>query len=110
LILLSRLGGPDFALNPDLIERAEATPDTVITLVSGNKYVVRQTLDELVELICLDRAEVISAAEQLSGGRNSGNGNGHEPSRETARTSRYAVRGRELSAVPAIVPLHPKEG
>ena len=57
LIQLSRLGGPDFALNPDLIERAEATPDTVVTLVSGNKYVIRQSLDELVELICLDRAE-----------------------------------------------------
>jgi uncharacterized protein YlzI (FlbEa/FlbD family) len=66
LILLSRLGGPDFALNPDLIERAEATPDTVVTLVGGNKYVVRQTIDELIELICLDRAQIIAAAEKLN--------------------------------------------
>lgn len=66
LILLSRLGGPDFALNPDLIERAEATPDTVVTLVSGNKYVIRQSIDELVELICLDRAGVLAAAEYLN--------------------------------------------
>ena len=47
LILLSRLGGPVFALNPDLIERAESTPDTVVTLVGGNKYVIRETLDEV---------------------------------------------------------------
>ncbi|MDQ1717392.1 MAG: Flagellar and Swarming motility protein, partial [Pseudonocardiales bacterium] len=33
LIILRRLSGPQFALNPDLIERAEATPDTVVTMV-----------------------------------------------------------------------------
>ena len=37
MILLTRLNGPPFALNADLIERAEATPDTVITLVDGTK-------------------------------------------------------------------------
>jgi flagellar protein FlbD len=66
LIILSRLGGPEFALNPDLIERAEATPDTVITLVGGNRYVVRQSIPELIALVRMARAEVISTAEALS--------------------------------------------
>ena len=37
MILLTRLNGPVFALNPDLVERADSTPDTVITLVDGTK-------------------------------------------------------------------------
>ena len=51
LILLRRLGGPVFTLNPDLIERAEATPDTVVTLTSGNKLIVRDTMDEIRDRI-----------------------------------------------------------
>ena len=64
-MLLRRLGGPLFTLNPDLIERAEATPDTVVTLIGGNKYVVCESLDELVELIRDYRARIIAAAEAM---------------------------------------------
>ena len=46
MILLTRLGGPVFALNPDLVERADCTPDTVITLVDGKKYIVAESLPE----------------------------------------------------------------
>jgi flagellar protein FlbD len=63
VLQLTRLGGPVFALNPDLIERAEATPDTVVTLVNGSKYVIRESLEELGALICAYRAEIISAAQ-----------------------------------------------
>ena len=43
MITLTRLSGTVFALNSDLIERIDATPDTVITLVDGKKYVVTET-------------------------------------------------------------------
>ncbi|HEY2043894.1 MAG TPA: flagellar FlbD family protein [Jatrophihabitans sp.] len=66
LILLRRLGGPVFALNPDLIERAESTPDTVITMVGGNKYLVCESLDELTELIRDHRSQIIAAAEAMA--------------------------------------------
>jgi flagellar protein FlbD len=66
LILLRRLGGPVFTLNPDLIERAEATPDTVVTLIGGNKYVICESLDELVELIRDYRARIIASAEAMT--------------------------------------------
>jgi flagellar protein FlbD len=62
VLQLTRLGGPVFALNPDLIERAEATPDTVVTLVNGSKYVIRESLDDLAGLILAYRAQVIAAA------------------------------------------------
>jgi uncharacterized protein YlzI (FlbEa/FlbD family) len=70
MILLTRLGkGLPIALNPDLIERAEPTPDTVITLVDGHKLVVAESVAELVELIRQWRASVASAAFQLSHAR-----------------------------------------
>ena len=40
MILLTRLNGEQIVINADLIERAEATPDTVLTLTSGTRYVV----------------------------------------------------------------------
>jgi len=70
LILLRRLGGPVFTLNPDLIERAEATPDTVVTLIGGNKYVICESLDELVELIRDYRARIIASAEAMTSDSN----------------------------------------
>jgi flagellar protein FlbD len=63
VLKLTRLSGPVFALNPDLIERAEATPDTVVTLVNGSKYVIRESLDELTSLILNYRADIIAAAQ-----------------------------------------------
>ena len=63
MLQLTRLSGPVFALNPDLIERAEATPDTVVTLVNGSKYVIRESLDELTNLIRDYRADIIAAAQ-----------------------------------------------
>jgi flagellar protein FlbD len=65
VILLTRLGGPIFALNQDLIERADCTPDTVLTLVDGTKYVISESLDDVVELIRRYRASVIAEAQQL---------------------------------------------
>lgn len=63
MVQLTRLGGPVFALNPDLIERAEATPDTVVTLVNGSRYVIRESLEELAALISNYRATVVAQAQ-----------------------------------------------
>lgn len=67
VILLTRLNGPVFALNPDLVERADCTPDTVITLVDGTKYLVAESLPELVALIRQYRALVVAEAQNLTG-------------------------------------------
>ncbi|MFZ4583729.1 MAG: flagellar FlbD family protein [Acidimicrobiia bacterium] len=65
MILLTRLNGPQFAINADLIERAESTPDTVLTMVDGTKYVVRESLEELVERIREFRASVVALSTHL---------------------------------------------
>lgn len=65
MILLSRLNGAPFAVNPDLIERAEATPDTVLTLCDGSKLLIGESVEELIVRIRTYRAEVISLAERI---------------------------------------------
>ncbi len=68
MVTLTRITGSTFALNPDLIERVDRTPDTVITLVDGTKYLVRESLDEVVELVIEYRARLISAAGNIEAG------------------------------------------
>ncbi|MCZ7527714.1 MAG: flagellar FlbD family protein [Acidimicrobiia bacterium] len=65
MITLTRLNGPPFALNCDLIERAEATPDTVLTLVDGTKYVVVESVEEVIRRICEFRASLVALAQHL---------------------------------------------
>jgi flagellar protein FlbD len=106
LILLSRLGGPDFALNPDLIERAEETPDTVVTLVGGNKYVIRESLEELMELINHNRAQVIANAELLRAEL----GRGAESAARHPAAPRPPEHKRENpTELHSVTPLHPRE-
>jgi flagellar protein FlbD len=63
MILLTRLNGDEIYLNPDLIERIEATADTVITLVDGRKYVATESPGELIQRVVAFRASVLVAAE-----------------------------------------------
>jgi flagellar protein FlbD len=67
VIILTRLGnGMPIAVNPDLIERAEHTPDTVITLNDGHKLVVEEPLEQVIALIRSWRASVAAEAIALS--------------------------------------------
>ncbi|MBI2711708.1 MAG: flagellar FlbD family protein [Bdellovibrio sp.] len=49
MIRLTRLNGKEFVLNSDLIKLVEATPDTVITLTQGDKLMVRESVDQVVQ-------------------------------------------------------------
>lgn len=90
MLQLTRLSGPVFALNPDLIERAEATPDTVLTLVNGSKYVIRESLDELTTMIRDYRADIIAAAQ-------------------VPAEARTPVRSKSSANRPTVVALRPGE-
>ena len=47
MIELERLNNTIFFLNPELIYMAEETPDTVITLINGERLLVKQSIKEL---------------------------------------------------------------
>ena len=60
MITLTRLSGSVFLLNPDLIERVESTPDTIVTLHDGKKYVVGESMRQVVDAIVAFRAEIVA--------------------------------------------------
>ena len=51
MIQLTRLNNARLALNSDLIKYVEEAPDTVITLLNGEKLVVRETTDQVIERV-----------------------------------------------------------
>lgn len=51
MIKLTRLNKISFAVNSDHIETLEASPDTVVTLMNGHKYIVRESVDDIIEQI-----------------------------------------------------------
>lgn len=65
MITLTRLSGSVFVLNADLIERVDSTPDTVVTLVDGKKYVVSEGLAEIVGAVRTHRGEIIALSSIL---------------------------------------------
>jgi flagellar protein FlbD len=65
MIVVTSLKGSALALNCDLIERVEATPSTILTLVDGTRYVVCESVDEIVEKVRAFRASVIAMAHRL---------------------------------------------
>lgn len=62
MISLTRLNGEVLVLNSDLIRYAEANPDTVITLVTGEKIVVAESCADLISRIMEYRRELLRAA------------------------------------------------
>ena len=68
MIRVTRLNGEQFALNPDLIERVEAHPDTVAFLVDGTKYVVRESVDEVLQEIREYRASILATSYEMDRG------------------------------------------
>jgi|SRR5580692_44645 flagellar protein FlbD len=67
MILLTRFhSGERFAVNPDLIERVEETPDTVITLTNGAKHVVQESIDEITESIQIYKATTLALATRIA--------------------------------------------
>jgi len=51
MIRVTRLNGSVFFVNEDLIEFMEETPDTVITLNTDKKLVVKESIDDLIQQI-----------------------------------------------------------
>jgi flagellar protein FlbD len=49
MIKLTRLNNHVVAINPDHIGWADATPDTTLFLIGGEKIIIRETLEELIE-------------------------------------------------------------
>jgi len=62
MIDLTRLNGHRMVVNCDLIKFAESSPDTTISLVTGEKLIVLESCDELTERILIYRSKVLARA------------------------------------------------
>ncbi len=61
MIELTRLNGNPMVLNSDLIKTAEASPDTMLTLINGEKLIVRESCADVVERVLEYRARLLAA-------------------------------------------------
>lgn len=71
MIALRRLNNQKFVLNADYIESLESTPDTIITLTSGKKIMVQNSLEEVVRKVvkykqlCNQTLQVVERKEEV---------------------------------------------
>ncbi len=49
MINLTKLNGTAFVVNAELIKTIESTPDTIVTLINGDRLMVRETSRDVVE-------------------------------------------------------------
>lgn len=62
MVRLTRLNGMPMVLNSDLIEHIDVTPDTVITLTTGQILRVRETADQVIDSIVEFRRRLFAPA------------------------------------------------
>jgi flagellar protein FlbD len=60
MIKVTRLNHTPLILNSDLIEHIDVTPDTVITLTSGQKFMVQESIPEIIEKVIVFRKSLFS--------------------------------------------------
>ncbi len=65
VIIVTRLNGTQFAINPDLLQRIDTTPDTILTLVDGTKFIVSEPMEVVIDLITNYRATLVARAQDL---------------------------------------------
>ena len=92
MIRVTRLNGERFALNPDLVERVEGHPDTVVFLVDGTRYIVAESVEDVLDEIREYRASILATAYEMDRG-----------------TYRSPSRAEEADATAAVVPFPARE-
>jgi flagellar protein FlbD len=59
MIRLTRINRIPLVINSDLIEHIEVTPDTVVSLTTGQKFIVLESTDEVIDRVIRFRREVL---------------------------------------------------
>jgi flagellar protein FlbD len=69
MIHVTRLNHTPVVLNSDQIEQIEATPDTVISMSSGQKIMVLESTEEIIDRVRAFRRTILNPQDQPSNGR-----------------------------------------
>jgi len=78
VIHLTRLNSQELAVNSDLIKFIERAPDTVVTLTTGEKIIVRESTEQVIERIIAFRRAVLAGLLAV----------GHDPNSAAATLQR----------------------
>lgn len=65
MIELTRLNEVKFSINPELIEIIETTPDTVVTLTTGRKFIVKESRQEIRNLVLSYKREIFGEFKKI---------------------------------------------
>jgi len=65
LIKVTKLNGAELVVNADLIEMIEANPDTVISLTSGRKIVVKEDADLIIDKVIRYKREINEGFKEI---------------------------------------------
>ncbi len=60
MVEVTKINGQKILVNPDLMETAEETPDTVISLTTGKKIIVKESRQEIKNLVKSYRKEIFA--------------------------------------------------
>lgn len=60
MIEVTKLNGQKILVNPDLLEVVEETPDTVVTLTTGKKIIVKESRQEIKNLVKSFRKDIFA--------------------------------------------------
>lgn len=59
MVKLRRINGAEVTVNAELIETIEATPDTIVSLTTGKKLMVVESVDQVIDKVMADRKSVV---------------------------------------------------
>lgn len=60
MIRVTGMNSKEFVLNADHIEKLEEVPETLITLINGKKYIVLETLEEVIEEVIRYKNKIVT--------------------------------------------------
>ncbi len=61
MVILRKINGVEIAVNAELIESVEASPDTVLNMVTGNRFIVKDSVQDVIDKVIEYRKQVYSS-------------------------------------------------
>ena len=61
MIEVTKLNDDKFVLNAELIKTVEETPDTVITITTGNKYIVKESVEDVIQKVVTYKKKIFTS-------------------------------------------------
>lgn len=61
MIEVTKLNDEKFVLNAELIKTVEETPDTVITITTGNKYIVKESVEDVIQKVVTYKKRIFTS-------------------------------------------------